>query len=262
MQRTVMKPAAYWDVYVDDFIGLCQGGWNRRRTVKQHLLHSLDQVLRKLEPGDSQYRQELTSVKKLTKGDACWTTRKIILGWVVDTVAETVELPQHRVQRLQDILGSIGPHQRRVAVKQWHKVMGELRSMALAIPGVRGLFSTLQEAFRHPTEGSRLKLNKGVHDFLEDFRWLARELSQRPTRLGELLPGHPIAIGTTDAAGPGMGGIFFTPAPSGTQAFLWREPFPLQVQSKLITWDNPKGSLTNSDLELAGAVAQHYIVAQ
>jgi hypothetical protein len=219
MQRTIRKLAAYWDVYVDDFIGLCQGGRNRRRTVKRHLLHSLDQVLRKLEPEDSQHRQEPASVKKLTKGDACWTTRKIILGWVVDTVAETVELPQHRVQRLQVILGSIRPHQRRVAAKQWHKVLGELRSMALAIPGARGLFSTLQEAFRHPTEGSRLKLNKGVHDFLEDFRWLARELSQCPTRLGELLPGHPIAIGTTDAAAPRMG------ASSSPLAHLGSNPF-------------------------------------
>jgi hypothetical protein len=98
--------------------------------------------------------------------------------------------------------------------------------------------------------------------FLEDFRWLARELSQRPIRLGELLPGHPIAIGTTDAAAPRMGGIFFTPSPSGTQSFLWRAPFAPQIQAKLMTWDNPTGSLTNSNLELAGAVAQHDIIAQ
>ena len=54
--------------------------------------------------------------------------------------------------------------------------------MALAIPVAKGLFSTLQEAFRHPKpDGNRLRLHKGVHDFLEDWRWLANNIADRPT---------------------------------------------------------------------------------
>ena len=73
-----------------------------------------------------------------------------MLGWIIDTVAGTIALPSHRAERLHEILASIKPGQRRVAMKSWHKVLRELRSMALAIPGARGLFCTLQEAFRHP----------------------------------------------------------------------------------------------------------------
>ena len=86
-------------------------------------------------------------MKKFLKGDGCWTTRKTVLGWVVDTVAETLELPPHRRSRLHEILDGIAPTQRRISTKTWHKVIGELRSMVAAIPGSRGLFSTLQEAF-------------------------------------------------------------------------------------------------------------------
>ena len=105
----------------------------------------------------------------MLKGDATWATRKTILGWTIDTVAKTIELPPHRIERLHAILNSIKPNQRRIATKEWHKVMGELRSMVMAIPGARGLFSTLQEAFRHPEEPHRLKLRQHVHDFLADF---------------------------------------------------------------------------------------------
>ncbi|CAB9521004.1 hypothetical protein SEMRO_1153_G247080.1 [Seminavis robusta] len=185
------KPTHYWDVYVDDFIGLTQGNkWQRRRT-KRILLHALDTVFRGLDPNDTPHRQEPASVKKLRKGDACWTTRKVILGWILDALSKTIELPQHRKDRLIEILESIQPTQRRIAVKQWHKVLGELRSMVIAIPGARGLFCTLQEAFRHQEESShRLRLTKQVHDFLADFKWLAHSINERPTRLGEVVPHH------------------------------------------------------------------------
>ena len=140
------KPVQYWDVYVDDFIGLAQGNRWRRRDIKRALLHTLDSVFRGLSPTDNPHRQEPASVKKLLKGDATWATRKVVLGWVIDTVRSTLELPAHRVERAQEILASIQPNQRRVAISTWHKVLGELRSMALAIPGGRGLFSTLATA--------------------------------------------------------------------------------------------------------------------
>ena len=258
------RPLEYWDVYVDDFIGLAQGNAWKRRHAKRILLHTLDKVLRPVEPGDNPHRQEPASVKKMLKGDACWTTRKVILGWVVDTVTSTVELPPHRADRLQAILDSIQPGQRRVATKTWHQVLGELRSMAVASPGMRGLFSTLQEAFRHvDTDGHRLRLRKPVHDFLKDFRWLARDLASRPTRMGELVPNSiPDTVGACDAAGTGMGGVHFVPDATGVTPLLWRTRFPQGVQNQLVSYTNPTGRITNSDLELAGSVLHLDVLAQ
>ena len=256
-------PLEYIDVYVDDFISLVQGSPLRRKQVQRVLLHTLDTVFRELEPGDNPHRQEPASVKKFKKGDGAWMTRKLVLGWLIDTISMTIELPPHRIARLHEILDSIKPGTRRVATKTWHQVLGELRSMVLAIPGGQGLFSTLQEAFRHPSQhDGRLELTRNVHDFLEDFRWLAQDLSNRPTRIHEVVQQDPSTLGTTDAAGRGMGGVHFIPStPAGNhQSLLWRSEFHPAVQQSLVSYDNPQGTITNSDLELAGAIAHQDVL--
>ena len=260
----LLRPLQYWDVYVDDFLGLAQGDTSRRQMIKRALLHALDQIFRPLQEGDVPTRQEPASVKKLKKGDATWATRKVMLGWVIDTVNGTIELPQHRIERLHEILNSVRPGQRVIEERAWHKVLGELRSMAIAIPGARGLFSLLQEALRHKESNRpRIRLSQGVHNALDDFRWLAEDVASRPTRIAELLPQSvPHIYGACDAAGCGMGGVFFVPTVRGEyDAFLWREPFGRRVQRSLVSFDNPRGTINNSDLELCGNIAHHAVVA-
>jgi hypothetical protein len=133
-------PLALWDVYVDDFLGLFQGGTRTRRRVKRALLQTLDTVLRPREEADSCHRQEPASTKKMARGDSAWSTVKVILGWVVDTMANNISLPVHLLTRIREILASIGPTQRRVSLKKRQQILGELRSMALAIPAAIGLF--------------------------------------------------------------------------------------------------------------------------
>jgi hypothetical protein len=74
-------------------------------------------------------------MKKLREGDCSFGTLKLILGWIIDTINMTIQLPQHRVDRLAEILNSIPATQRRTSVKKWYSILGELRSMALALPG-------------------------------------------------------------------------------------------------------------------------------
>jgi hypothetical protein len=265
-------PVAYTDVYVDDFITVVQGNASRRRDVKRKFLHSLDRVFRPLEPSDSAHRNEPASEKKFRQGDGTWSTRKLVLGWIIDTADSTITLPPHRLARLHDLLASVPRATKRIATRQWHKLLGELRSMVTALPGARGLFSTLQTAFQQPLDhGRRLRLSTTIHDFLDDFRWLAAELSSRPTRIAETLPTTASAIGSCDAAGTGMGGVLFLPARAGTpgvtcagthyRSVLWRQPFPGPIQASLQSDKNPHGTITNSDLELAGTIAQHDVLA-
>jgi hypothetical protein len=301
-RRLRRTPLAQFDLYVDDYLGAAQGSRKRLQRLRRVLLHSLDEVFRPLDPSDSPYRQEPASVKKLRKGDAYWATRHIILGWLIDTVRLTIELPPHRVERLLAILASIAPDQKRIQVEKWHQLLGELRSMLLGIPGAKGLFSVLQEAFRHQSD-NRVRLSSSVHAFLDDFRWLAQDLTSRPTRLAEILPQEPAAVGAVDAAGAGMGGVWFVepdtpsrppepqpaeepqrvadtdatrlprsissptaphavPAARGHAPVLWRQPFPLSIQQQLVSFTNPTGTVTNSDLELAGVIAHQDVLAQ
>ena len=143
--RPKVKLLAYMDVFVDDFLGLAQGPRHRRRHVCRTLFHALDKVFWPLDRQDNKQRKEFLSMKKLEAGDCSWSTCQTILGWIVDSVNMTITLPPHRVALIKEIVSSIPCTQRRVGVDKWHRVLGKLHSMAIALPGARGLFSQMQE---------------------------------------------------------------------------------------------------------------------
>ena len=107
LQHPNRRQLATIDVFVDDFIGAAQGPPARLNRVRRILLTAVDQVFRPVDPDDSIYRNEPSSVKKMLQGDANWGTCKTILGWIIDTVAMTISLPPRRLQRLADILTEI-----------------------------------------------------------------------------------------------------------------------------------------------------------
>lgn len=158
---TKPKPLSYIDVFVDDFLGLAQEYSNSRR-VRRILMHAIDDVFRPLDSKDSPFRRQPTSLKKLEKGDCSWSTIKIILGWIIDTVNMTIQLPPHRVERLAEILSSIPVTQKCTSVRKWHKVLGELRSMSLALPGARNLFSHMQYAMSSKLKGELLSTREFI----------------------------------------------------------------------------------------------------
>ena len=241
-----------FDIYVDDYLGVVQGDSTRRAAVRRVLLHAVDRLLRPLSDDDHPARKEPVSVKKLQKGDAYWSTRKLVLGWLLDTEAMTLELPLHRRQRLQAILDSIPRSQRRTTAKTWHKVLGELRSMSVALPGSRGLFSHLQLALK---DTARIRLDRGVHDALDDFQWLKDNLASRPTRLYELVELPPTISGADDACRLGMGGVVFH-LRNDAPPTLWRAQFPQALGNRLVSQSNPAGDVCMADFELAATVMQ------
>ena len=263
---TDTPPLQYVDIFVDDFMSLAQEPFLRR--VRRGLLHAIDDVFRPNDGNDSEFRREPVSLKKLRAGDCSWDTVKLVLGWVIDTVTMTIHLPQHRVDRLWEILNTIPRHQKRTSVKKWHQVLGELRSMSIALPGSRHMFGRLQNALTLKGKG-RVSLKKGVHQALDDFRWIADDLSTRPTRIAELVPLAPAAEGHHDASGAGAGGVWFpgdslTPREGWTanQPVIWRVPWPQHIRDKLVSSNNPTGTITNSDLELAGGLIHLDCLAQ
>lgn len=255
------KPLQYVDIYVDDYLGLAQGGSKRQGRVRRILFESIDAIFRPLSSDDPDTRQEPISVKKLLKGDGAWQTRKTLLGWAIDSLQQTIQLPPRRLHRLQGILEELPRSKTRIATNRWQQILGELRSMVLAVPGLKGLFSLLQEALRHE-DRKRIRLTTHMHDFLDDIRWLVRDLHNRPTRLREIVDTPPAAVGASDAAAAGMGGVIFTRErdTGKLHPLLWRSPFPEAVQRDIVSSSNPTGGITNSDLELAGTIAQHDVL--
>lgn len=256
------QPLAQVDVYVDDIIGAAQL-LPRANDTRRLVLHTIDQVFRPNDAHDMR-RAEPISRTKLDKGDGAWSTSKTILGWDIDTVAQTVTLPSHRGQRLLDILADVlGRSQ--VSKKQWQRLLGELRSMVLAIRGGEGLFSQLQDVLVQYPSARRIRLNSSLRQCLLDWQHLATSLTDRPTAFRELVPLAPAYIGASDASKAGMGGVWLPTslAPTTDVApMLWRQPFSREVQARMVSSQNPHGTVTNSDLELGGVIAQLDVLAQ
>jgi hypothetical protein len=81
--------------------------------------------------------------------------------------------------------------------------------------------------------------------------------------LRELVDTPVAVIGASDAAAPGMGGVIFAQDQSTGKLnpLLWHAPFPKDIQLNIVSSKNPAGSITNSDLELTGTIAQHDVTA-
>jgi hypothetical protein len=279
--RPYALPLRAVDIFVDDFIGVAQGSPQSLLNTRRTVMHAIDAVLRPLHPGiDPPHRTEPISTSKLAKGDGSWSTTKQLLGWTINSADMTITLPPRRLQRLADLLASIPANQKRLSLSTWHSLLGELRSMSLALPGSRGLFSHLQAAIR-TRDGTRLRLTPAFHGALADFDWIRSTLAQRPTRLFELVPTTPSLVGAHDASGHGAGGVWFAPSAGNRSAavyqdpagdplhawprdapIVWRTTFPPDVIARLCTHDNPRGDLNNSELELAGAYLQQEVAAQ
>ncbi len=136
------KPLAYSDVYMDDFLGLAQS--STATQTQQAIFNSIDAIFRANPlPNEAPNRKAIISQSKLATGDGTWSTWKVILGWLLDTSDKTLRLPLHKADRLVTIMQTFLPL-RRTSRRKWQRLLGELRHLAVAIPGARYLFSILQ----------------------------------------------------------------------------------------------------------------------
>ena len=94
--------------------------------------------------------------------------------------------------------------------------------MALALPGARGLYSQMQEAHCH-VKGKSVTLSEDVNEALEDFHWLAEDVSNRPTRIYDLDPLISTMDGYHDTSGCMCGGVVL-PGPTAIPRILPLQP--------------------------------------
>ncbi len=248
-RRKFNQSSARFDVFVDDEIAWAQGSPEQLARYRRQLFHLNNRVLRPNDDLDD-HRKEPISTSKLRKGDAVWTTYKQMLGWILDTLRGTIELPPHRKARLLKILDH-ARSRKRLSTKACQRLLGELRSMMLAVSGGAGLLSQLQHALTS-AKGARVRLRQEARDHLNDLYALALDVANRPTRIAELFPKHPgDFFGACDACGDGMGGFYFN---ESEEPVCWRASFPTDVQEALVSYDNPHGTINNSELELAATV--------
>jgi hypothetical protein len=91
--------------------------------------------------------------KKLIE-DGIWDTRKEILGWLFDGMAQTIELPHHKCTELLLELKTIR-RLLKLVVKRFQKLHGRLQFATIAIPCSKPILGQLNwymsSASKHPS---------------------------------------------------------------------------------------------------------------
>ena len=240
------------EVYVDDFMSLVIP------TSGKQLQHVANAVMRGIHdvftPDDDDCNDPIL-VKKLEKGDGKFCTKKCILGFDFDGVEKTLWLEEEKRTLLLTILhkwirGAQRAHAG-IPFKEFESVTAKIRHAFTAIPAGKGLLSSCNWVLRAAPAIVYLHSNHALMEAIIDTRTLLRESTSAPTRCRELVVGWPDYIGVVDASGQGVGGVVFGEN-MGCPPTVFRLEWPDDIKADLQTWTNMKGTITNSDLEMAG----------
>jgi hypothetical protein len=248
-------------VFVDDF---CLGAVENATgsllcRISRAALHSIHATFPAPEVSGHTGGKDSISLKKLEKGDARWAQTKELLGFLVDGDCRTVQLPRAKADGITTDLKRI-LRKRTVAIKIFQKIVDKLRHAAIIVlPAFKSLFIPLNNAMKGDPVAVSLGKNSEVRATLLDFVSLINDLAKRPTHISEIVPSDPHYIGHCDASGSGAGGVWF----SGTRCMIptvWRVQFPPDITAAVVSDSDPTGSLTNSDLEMAGVLLHHLVL--
>jgi hypothetical protein len=100
-----------------------------------------------------------------------------------------------------------------------------------------------------------------VRNALRDAIALTLEAAKRPTHVREIVAAATGAVGNCDASAFGAGGVWYGGSDL-EQPIVWRVVFPTDIQQNVVSDDNPTGTITNSDLELAAILLHHLVLEQ
>jgi len=252
------------EVYMDDFIGLAQA------ITKEELLHFTRAVLHGIHtvfppPGEGDDPEdEPISLKKLKQGDGRWDTQKEILGWLFDGLTKCMQLPPAKVLKIRKNIFQI-TNKKMVRIGELEQLNGKLMHASMGIPNGRGLLSPVIVAIA--TKGcsrnykdKTIRLNAATKQALKDWAMLLEVSNQHPTLCSDLVQAPADYGGYCDASRSGAGGVWFG-FERQLPPIVWRVAFPEEIQQKLVSTVNPRGSISNSDLEMLGLIL-HWLVLE
>ncbi len=187
------------------------------------------------------------SWKKLLQGNGHFELKKDMIGFSFDGVKRMVHLPPAKA--LAYIKKKCILRQKSVPLKTLQGVVGKVRHASIILPAARGFFMPINVAMRGSPKSVGLGAYSDVQAALEDMCTLLHLLLSRPTHVRELVPDMPHYVGHHDVATAGAGGVWFS-LNDDMPPFVWWSAFPPDIESAVVSDDNPDGRLTNSDLEL------------
>ena len=241
------------EVYVDDFMSIVIP------TSRDHLDHVATAVMTGIHdvfPANINDGDDPISEKKLLKGEGQYSLRKTLLGFDFDGNHKTLWLEEEKRAKLLTILHQwlrATSREHGIPFNEFESVVAKLRHAFTALPGGRGLLSPCNRVLKLRPPVVYFHRNEPLRSAIANCRTLLRESTTRPTRCRELVAGWPDYVGVVDASSHGVGGIIIGEL-SDCPPTVFRLQWPPDVTANVISDSNPQGTLTNSDLELAGLV--------
>ena len=247
-------PTKLLQVYVDDFCHAATQSTDGLHipTIRRAAIHGIHAFFPP--PALTQHvnGKEPISQKKLAQGDGNFDTTKEMIGFIFDGVKRTVRLPARKalayIKEAHKIL-----RRKTVPLKALQMLVGKLRHASIILPAATGFFTPINTALRGSPKIVGLGASSELRAALEDIISLLKLLSSRPTHVNELVADMPKYAGYHDAAAEGAGGVWFSLV-DNMVPMVWRNSFPQDIASDVISDANPDGGITNSDLELAAEV--------
>jgi hypothetical protein len=86
---------------------------------------------------------------------------------------------------------------------------------------------------------------------IHDIRAILRASTEKPTPCKDLVADWPDYIGIVDASSHGVGGVILGEL-SALPPTVFRLQWPTDISADLVSFSNPKGRISNSNLEMAG----------
>ena len=136
-------------VYVDDFCLAAvedASGTLLQRTARA-TLHAIHSVFPTPAATGTLDAKDPISEKKLAKGDARWDTTKEILGYWLNGIDRTIQLPPDRAALLLKEVKAI-LKKRRVPLKRFRSIAGRLQHAARILPAAKAFFTPLNNALK------------------------------------------------------------------------------------------------------------------
>ena len=237
------------EVYVDDFIQAAQTtDADRLRHLSSSLLHAIHSVFPP--PKWTGHAGENPIHQKKTRIEGTWEFTKEVLVWMVDGIHRHVSLPDKKVAKLLSLLHALLPA-KGAKTKEMETLRGKLQHATMGYPAAKPLMGPFNKTIRHHKRWTTI--TPEIRRAAKEFRYILRYAAKHPTLARHIIPTMPAYCGPHDASGLGAGGVWF----GGTKALhptVWRVEWPDTIRANLVSFKNPKGNITNSDLELAGAV--------
>jgi hypothetical protein len=136
---------------------------------------------------------------------------------------------------------------------EFRSVISKIRHAFISIPNGRGLLSPCNKILRKEPPQVFLHRNRPLRDAITDIRTFMQESVCDPTLCRELVSGWPDYVAIVDASGHGVG-IVAVGENKAVKPTVARIEWPADIKAAIVSNSNPNGTITNSDLESAGAV--------